>query len=66
VVPWKVAWVEDSSRKTHRKSKAEQNEKIHALQEDINRKVASLQAQMDIKDNKAVQLALSRQSAIAG
>ena len=30
VVPWKVAWAEDSSYKTHRKSKAEQEEKFRA------------------------------------
>ena len=41
VVPWKVAWAGDSSYKTHRKSKAEQEEKFRALQEEMNRKVAS-------------------------
>ena len=34
VVPWKVAWAGDCSYKTHRKSKAEQ--------EEMNKKVASL------------------------
>ena len=32
VVPWKVAWAGDSSYKTHRRSKAEQDEKICAIQ----------------------------------
>ena len=32
MVPWKVAWAGDSSYKTHRKSRAEQDEKIRALQ----------------------------------
>jgi len=59
VVPWKVAWTGDSSYKTHRKSKAEKDEKIRALQEEMNKKVASLESQMDARVNKAVQLALS-------
>ncbi|RLN07043.1 putative transposon protein [Panicum miliaceum] len=32
MVPWKVDWAGDSSYKTHRKKKAEQDNKIHALQ----------------------------------
>jgi hypothetical protein len=40
MVPWKVAWAGDSSYKTHRKNKAEQEEKLHALQEEVSRKVA--------------------------
>jgi len=59
VVPWNVALVGDSSYKTHRKSKAEKDEKIRALQEEMNKKVASLESQMDARVNKAVQLALS-------
>ena len=59
VVPGKVAWTGDSSYKTHRKSKAEKDEKIRALQEEMNKKVASLESQMDARVNKAVQLALS-------
>ena len=39
VVPWKVTWAGDSSYKTHRRSKAEQDEKIHAIQEEMNKKV---------------------------
>ena len=31
VVPWKVAWARDSSYRTHRKSKAEQEEKLRAI-----------------------------------
>ena len=57
VVPWKVAWARDSSYKTHRKSTAEQ--------EEMNRKVVSLESQMDARVNEAVQLALS-QRATAG
>ena len=60
VVPWKVAWAGDSSYKTHRKSKVEQEEKLCALQEEMNRKVASLESQMDARVNEAVQLALSQ------
>ena len=60
MVPWKVAWAEDSSYKTHRKSKAEQEEKLHAIQEEMNMKVASLESQMDARVNEAVQLALSQ------
>ena len=60
VVPWKVAWTGDSSYKTHRKSKAEQEEKLRAIQEEMNRKVASLESQMDARVNEAVQLALSQ------
>ena len=66
VVPWKVAWTGDSLYKTHRKSKAEQDEKIRALQEEMNKKVASLEFQMDASVNEAVQLALSQQRGIAG
>jgi hypothetical protein len=66
VVPWKVAWVGDSSYKTHRKSKAEQEEKFSALQEEMNRKVASLKSHMDARVNEAVQLALSQQRGTAG
>ena len=50
----------DSSYKTHRKSKAEQEEKLHAMQEEMTRKVASLESQMDARVNNAVQLALSQ------
>ena len=60
MVPWKVALAGDSSYKTHRKSKVEQEEKLHAMQEEMTRKVASLESQMDTRVNKAVQLALSR------
>src|SRR6185369_13782493 len=62
VVPWKVAWAGDSSYKTHRKSKAEQEEKLCAMQEEMTRKVASLESHMDARVNKAVQLALSQRS----
>ena len=65
MVPWKVAWAGDSSYKTHRKSKAKQEEKFRAIQEEMNRRVASLESQMDAKVNEAVQLALS-QRATAG
>ena len=65
VVPWKVAWARDSSYKTHRKSKAEQEEKFRAIQEEMNRKYASLESQMDARVSEAVQLALS-QRATAG
>ena len=60
VVPWKVAWTGDSSYKTHRKSKAEKEEKFRALQEKMNRKVASLESQMDARVNEAIVLALSQ------
>ena len=60
MVPWEVAWAGDSSYKTHRKSKAEQKEKLRAMQEEMTRKVASLESQMDARVNKAVQLALSQ------
>ena len=63
VVPWKVAWDGDSSYKTHRKSKAEEEEKLRALQEEMNRKVASLESQMDARVNDAVQLGLSQRGA---
>ena len=66
LVPWKVAWAGDSSYKTHRRSKAEQDEKIRAIQEEMNKKVASLESQMDARVNEAVQLVLSQQRAIAG
>ena len=65
MVPWKVAWAGDPSYKTHRKSRAEQEEKLRAIQEEMNRKYASLESQMDAKVNEAVQLALS-QRATAG
>ena len=60
VVPWKVAWAGDPSYKTHRKSKAEQEEKLRAIEEKMNKKVASLESQMDARVNEAVQLALSQ------
>ena len=60
MVPWKVAWAGDYSYKTHRKSKAEQEDKLHALQEEMNRKVASLESQMDARVNEAIALALSQ------
>ena len=60
MVPWKVAWARDSSYKTHRKSKAEQDEKIYALQEEMNKRVVSLESQMDARVNEAVQQALSQ------
>ena len=44
VIPWKVAWAGDSSYKTHRKSKALQEEKPRALQEEMNMKVVSLES----------------------
>ena len=59
MVPWKVAWVGDYSYKTHRKSKAEQEEKLRALQKEMNRKVAPLESQMDARVNEAIALALS-------
>ena len=31
VVPWKIAWAGDSTYKTHRKSKVEQEEKLRAM-----------------------------------
>ena len=65
VVPWKVVWAGDSSYKTHRKSKAKQEEKFHAIQEEMNRKYASLESQMDARVSEVVQLALS-QRATAG
>ena len=40
VGPWRIAWAGDSSYKTHRRSKAEQDEKIRAIQEEMNKKVA--------------------------
>ncbi|KAG2561351.1 hypothetical protein PVAP13_8KG201701 [Panicum virgatum] len=49
VVPWKVAGAGDSSYKTHQKSKAEQEEKLRAMQEEMTRKVASLESQMDAR-----------------
>ena len=60
MVPWKVAWAGDSSYKTHRKSKAEQEEKLRAIEEKMNKKVASLEFQMDTRVNEAVQLAQSQ------
>ena len=60
MVTWKVAWAGDSSYKTHRKSKAEQEEKLRAIQEEMNRMVASLKSQMDARANEVVQLALSQ------
>ena len=60
VVPWKVAWAGDPSYKTHRKSRAEQEEKLRAIEEKMNKKVASLESQMDARVNEAVQLALSQ------
>ena len=64
VVPWKVAWAGDSSYKTHRKSKAKQEEKFRAMQEEMNRKYASLESQMDARVNEAVQLALSQRGTL--
>ena len=60
MVPWKVSWARDPSYKTHRKSKAKQEEKLRALQEEMNRKVVSLESHMDARVNEAVQLALSQ------
>ena len=54
MVPWKVAWAGDSSYKTHRKSKAEQEEKLRAIQEEMNRKVVSLESQIDARVNEVV------------
>ena len=59
MVPWKVAWAGDFSYKTHRKSKAEQEEKFRAIQEEMNRRVVSLEYHMDARVNEVVQLALS-------
>ena len=56
----KVAWAGDFSYKTHRKSKAEQEEKLRAIQEEMNRKYASLESQMDAMVNEVVQQALSQ------
>ena len=66
MVSWKVAWARDSSYKTHRKSKAEQEEKLCAIQEEMHRKVMSLKSQMDARVNEAMQLALSQQRGISG
>ena len=60
MVSWKVAWAGYSSYKTHRKSKAEQEEKLRAIQEEMNRKVVSLESQMDARINEAIALALSQ------
>ena len=60
MVPWKVAWAGDFSYKTHRKSKAKQEEKLHGIQEEMTMKVASLESQMDARVNEAVQRALSQ------
>ena len=49
MVPWKVAWAGDSSYKTNRKSRAEQEEKLRAMQEEMTRKVASLESKMDTR-----------------
>ena len=54
VVPWKVDLAGDSSYKTHRKSKAEQEEKFRAIQEEMNRRVASLESQMGARVNEAL------------
>jgi len=62
VVPWNVAWAGDSSYKTHQRSKAEQDEKIRAIQEGMNKKVVSLETQMDTRVNTAVQQALSQRT----
>ena len=62
MVPWKVAWAGDSSYKTRRKSKAEQEEKFRAIQEEMNRKYASLESQMDTRVSEAVQLPLSQRA----
>jgi hypothetical protein len=61
VVPWKVSSARDSTYKTHCKSKAEQEDKLHALQDDMNRKVEQIQARMDERVEQAVALALSKQ-----
>ena len=42
------------------KEQTEQKEKLCAMQEEMTRKVASLESQMDARLNKAVQLALSQ------
>ena len=60
MVPWKVAWARDSSYKHHRKSKAEQEEKLRVIQEEMNMKVVSLESQMDARVNEAIALALSQ------
>ena len=60
MVPWKVAWARDSSYRSHRKSKAEQEEKLRAIEEKMNKKVAFLESQMDARVNEVVQLALSQ------
>ena len=44
VVPCIVVCARDSSYKTHRKSKAKQEEEFRALQEEMNRKVAFLES----------------------
>ena len=64
MVPWKVAWAGDSSYKTHRKSKAKQEEKLRAIQEEMNRKVVSLESQMDARVNEAIALALSQRGTV--
>jgi hypothetical protein len=61
MVPWKVAWAEDSTYKTHRKSKAEQEDKLHALKDDMTRKVQQLESEMDARVQQAVVAALSQQ-----
>jgi hypothetical protein len=63
VVPWKVAWNRDSTYKTDRKSKAEQEDKLHALQDHKTRKVQHLQNVMEARVQQAVAVALSQQQA---
>ena len=60
MVPWKVAWAGDPSYKIHRKSRAEQEEKLRAIEEKMNKKVASLESQMDARVNETIALALSQ------
>jgi hypothetical protein len=61
VAPWKVAWARDSTDKTHRKSKAELEDKLCALQDGMSKKVQQLQNEMDVRVQQAVVAALSQQ-----
>jgi hypothetical protein len=60
VVPWKFAWAGDSTYKTHRKSKAEQEDKLRALKDDMTRKVQQPKSEMDARVQQAVAVALSQ------
>jgi hypothetical protein len=61
MVPWKFSWVGDSTYKTHRKSKAEQEDKRCALKDEMTRKVQQLESEMDARVQQAVAAAQSQQ-----